>query len=281
MLFSVAFDGPVLTRAFPTVQSSSFNRRVLGSDRFGSRGRPYLTWLGWVVLMVAAVWFNQPGESEAFNSAAEPHPSRDHVSGRIVGLSGPGTLQATCSKGSGRQSLSVASAGYFSLLMDKQQAPCLVEWRGQRGEQWFALLTQGHGLDHFLEVSAASHLWVHFLRHVPVQGAGAGTSVPDWFSQAPVQRLLSDEEALGYLAESSFLRALQCMVAQSSDAHARVPHNLNELLYQLRAQAWVDDQGRYSMGAMTILVRAAMASRGSKPASCAAMRVGLAALGGA
>lgn len=188
------------------------------------------------------------------------------LSGRVLDAPTDGFLTVRCRTGEAQASLSARAQGQFRLDMGPATAPCLLEWRATDGQRLFAIAPALERTQP-VEVSALTHIWVHFLRHVPLLRADSAETVPDWFLQGPVQALLQDASTQQRLAQDHFLPALYCL----GRAHGeRLPASAGSaaLLESLQVQGLLGPGRHYTSTAMAIAVLAGLGTEQASPPPC-------------
>ncbi len=203
------------------------------------------------------------------NSQAAPWPPDENkLSGAVEGASSAGIVIATCESGGGHHRVSSLTGWRFTIDLDAASGACLLDWRSDDGQRMLALTgraTVGSGQTQPAVISASSHLWVTYLRHVPLFPVGAATSFSEWFAQPQVHALLKNAQALEELRKNHFEPALICLLPRSTGAAVHAPHALEESL--LRSQS-LDSQRHPSVRTTAVLVRAAMRSDSRNIPSC-------------
>ena len=188
------------------------------------------------------------------------------LAGQVVGAHTDGFLTVRCQTGDAQASLHAQAQGQFTLEMGAANAPCLLEWRPSDGQRlWGVALALEEAAP--VEVSALSHLWVHFMRHVPLLHARTGVDVPEWFAQAPVQALLQDTNTQQWLAQDHFLPALRCLGSAQGE---RLPATAGSaaLLETLQGQGLLGPGGHYTSTTMAVVVRAGLGAGQASPPPC-------------
>jgi hypothetical protein len=186
--------------------------------------------------------------------------------GQVVGAHTGGFLTVRCKKGGAQTPLQARAQGQFTLDMGEAAAPCLLEWRPTDGPPLWGVALALEGAAP-VEVSALSHLWVHFLRHMPWLHARMDERMPDWFVQAPVQALLQDTHTQRGLAQDHFLPALRCLGSAQGE---RLPATAGSaaLLEALQGQGLLGPGGHYASTTLAVVVRAGLGTGQSDPPPC-------------
>lgn len=191
------------------------------------------------------------------------------LAGSVQGATSAGVLSVVCRHGGGHQRLTRQNRWQFKLALEQASAPCLLDWRADNGQRFLGVLQRlkaGADDPQNVAVSAQSHLWVNYLRHVPLLLTGSTANIHDWFAQTQVQALLTDDATLQRLRQQHFLPALACLSKKvGTSPSAEDADGLERALF--RSQA-LDQQGHPSVEATTVLIHAAMNSASAQHTSC-------------
>lgn len=245
-----------------------------------SRIRPvFATWRPTKPQRVAVIWasvlcvlpfclvtmhHHMPQSKAATRQAGAPF-----LTGHVRGASSAGVLSVVCKVGGGHQRLTNQTDWHFSIDLPQAVQPCVLEWRAEDGQRLFAAanrLNDGKNPEQTTTVSATTHMWMSYLRHVPLLHAVAGASMHEWFAQPQVQALLEDEKTLRTLWRDHFTPIVNCLGNQQDSLLG--PTGSSELEGALFRTGALDSQGNLSVGATAQLIRTAMSSAVAQDMTC-------------